>query len=60
MELMTFKETLSYLGFKSPQVLKKWIGQGLPVIVIGDTKRIKKSDVDKFVEDHTVTATLKD
>ena len=60
MELMTYKQTLGYLGIKSYQMLNKLISEGLPVIVIGDTKRIKKSDVDKFVEDHTVTATPKD
>ncbi|WP_405083352.1 helix-turn-helix domain-containing protein [Limosilactobacillus reuteri] len=45
------------MGFSSPVSLQKYIEQGLPTIQVGKSKRISKSDIDKFMADHRVVAT---
>lgn len=42
------------MGFKSPVTLRKYINDGLPTIQIGKSKRISKSDIDKFMAAHRV------
>lgn len=47
---------MAYMGFKSPKLLNQYISQGLPTIQIGNSKRIAKSDIDKFMAEHRVVA----
>ena len=59
-EYLTYKEACELLHLKSYKGLYYLIKNGLPVIVIGNSKRINANDLKKFMEDHTVTATPKD
>ena len=45
------------MGFTAPVTLKQYIKQGLPTIKVGNSKRIAKSDIDKFMAAHRVVAT---
>lgn len=56
-EYMTTKQTMDYLTIKSPQILKKWVDAGLPSIKVANSRRFIKSDIDKFMADHTVIKT---
>lgn len=55
-EYLTFKETMSYLGVKSPVTLRNYIKAGLPVIKIGNSKKISKTAIDEFMKSHEVVA----
>lgn len=55
-EYFSYKRAMAYMGFKSPKLLNKYISQGLPTIQIGNSKRIAKSDIDKFMAEHRVVA----
>ena len=48
-EYLTFKEAMKYLGMKSPITLRSYIDAGLPVIEVGKSKKISKSDIDEFI-----------
>lgn len=50
--LLSFKEAQNYLGFKSPASLREYINQGLPVVTVGNSKRIDIDDLKKFIQDH--------
>lgn len=56
-EYFNYQQAMKYMGFKSPVTLRTYIKQGLPTIKIGKSKRIAKSDIDKFMADHRVVAT---
>lgn len=51
-QLISFKEAQNYLGFKSPASLREYIQQGLPVVTVGNSKRIDIDDLKKFIQDH--------
>lgn len=51
-EYMSYKQTMEYLGIKSKATFGKYIKQGLPTIKVGRSKRISKTAVDKFMEEH--------
>lgn len=51
-EYMKYKDAMTYLGIKSAVTLRKYIEQGLPVIKVGNSKRIKRSDIDDFMRTH--------
>ena len=53
-EYFSYKEAMQYIGIKSPVTLRKYISDGLPTILIGKSKLISKSAIDKFMQDHTV------
>ena len=53
-EYLTFKEAMKYLGVKSHNTLRYYIKQGLPVTIIGNSKRISKTAIDEFMQVHTV------
>lgn len=38
----------------SRNTLSKWIREGLPVSIVGSTKRIKRVDLEKFMEGKTI------
>lgn len=38
----------------SRNTLTKWINKGLPVYIVGGTKRIKRVDLEKFMESKTI------
>lgn len=42
------------MGLKSLTTLRTYIKQGLPTIQVGKSKRIAKSDIDKFMAAHRV------
>ena len=52
-EYLTFKEAMKYLGVKSHNTLRYYIKQGLPVTIIGNSKRISKTAIDDFMQAHT-------
>lgn len=53
-EYLSFKKAMNYMGFSAPRTLTKYIEMGLPVVIVGKSKRIRKSDIDQFMHDHTV------
>lgn len=55
-EYMNYKEAMNYLGISNYRTINDLIGHGLPVIKIGNSKRISKAAIDKFMADHTVIA----
>ncbi|EEU30118.1 DNA binding domain, excisionase family [Limosilactobacillus coleohominis 101-4-CHN] len=56
-EYLSYKEAMQYMGFKTQDTLRTYIKQGLPTVKVGKSKRISKSAIDKFMQDHTVVAT---
>lgn len=56
-EYMNFEQAKKYMGFTSYNALYRYIKMGLPVVTVGKSKRISKSAIDKFMQDHTVVAT---
>ena len=56
-EYFSYQQAMKYIGVKSPITLRKYISDGLPIIQVGNSKRIAKSDIDKFMADHRVVAT---
>ncbi len=52
-EYLTFKEAMKYLDIKSHNTLRYYIKQGLPVIKLGNSKRISKNAIDEFMQAHT-------
>lgn len=53
---MSFKQAMEYLGITSYNTFKRsYLEQGLPVIVVGSSKRIDVSDLDKFIQKHKVS-----
>lgn len=56
-EYFSYKQAMNYMGFTAPKTLTEYINQGLPTIKVGKSKRISKSDIDKFMSDHRVVAT---
>ena len=56
MEYLTFKDAMKYLGIKAPLTLRNYIDAGLPVIEVGKSKKISKSDIDEFMRKHKRTA----
>lgn len=56
-EYFSYTQAMKYIGIKSSVTLRKYIADGLPTVKIGNSKRISKSAIDKFMQDHTVVAT---
>lgn len=52
-----YKQAMEYMNIKSKTTFGKYLKQGLPTIQVGKSKRISKSDIDKFMADHRVVAT---
>ncbi|WP_340162829.1 hypothetical protein [Lactobacillus johnsonii] len=38
------------------KTLKKYIDAGLPVVIVGKSKKIRKTDIDNFMAKHLTTA----
>lgn len=55
-EYFSYQQAMKYMGFKTQDTLRTYIKQGLPTIKVGKSKRIAKSDIDKFMAAHRVTA----
>lgn len=55
-EYFDFKTAAHYLGFKDYAPLRDIIAAGLPVVVIGKSRRISKTAIDEFMKAHTVVA----
>ena len=55
-EYFSYKEAMKYLGVKSHKTLNYYIKQGLPVTIIGNSKRISKTAIDEIMQVHTVQA----
>lgn len=51
-EYFSYKQAMKYLGFDSYKSLAKLIQNGLPIITVGKTKKISKSAIDKFMNEH--------
>ena len=56
-EYLNFKQSLKYMGLneRNYAALKSMIANGLPVVVIGNSRRISKAAIDEFMKEHTVT-----
>lgn len=54
-KFLNYKDAMNYLGIKSPVTLRGYIKQGLPVIKIGNSKKISKDSIDEFMEEHQQT-----
>lgn len=52
----SYKQAMQYMGIKSKATFDKYLKNGLPTIKVGKSKRIAKSDIDKFMAAHRVTA----
>lgn len=46
---------MEYLGFDSYKSLTSLIKSGLPTIQVGKTKKISKTAIDKFMNEHQST-----
>lgn len=55
-EYLTFKEAYEYLGFATYDSLRELIKAGLPVSIVGKSKKIRKSAIDEFMKEHEVVA----
>lgn len=53
-EYLSYDEAAKYLGFKSYKALGQYIEEGLPVIVVGKSKRISRTAIDKFMSEHEI------
>lgn len=53
----SYKQAMEYIGIKSKTTFGKYLNNGLPTIQVGNSKRIAKSDIDKFMAEHRVIAT---
>ena len=51
-EYFSYKEAMKYLGFNSYKSLTNLIQNGLPTITVGKTKKISKTAIDKFMNEH--------
>ncbi len=58
-EYFSYQEAMNYMGFKTQDTLRTYIKQGLPTIQVGKSKRIAKSDIDKFMAAHRVVVKQK-
>ena len=56
-EYMSIKQAMQFLGLKSYKSIKKIINLGLPVVEVGQSKKISKTAIDEFMKAHTVVAT---
>lgn len=54
-KFLSYKDAMNYLGIKSPATLRSYIRQGLPVIKIGNSKKISKDSIDEFMKEHQQT-----
>lgn len=54
-EYLTFKQARQYLNIKSPKTLRAYIKQGMPVIKVGNSKKISKTAIDEFMKKHQIT-----
>lgn len=52
-EYFSYTQAMQYMGFKSYTPLYRCIQLGMPTVDIAGTKRISKSAIDKFMQDHT-------
>ncbi|MCZ0891848.1 hypothetical protein O0Z71_05265 [Ligilactobacillus saerimneri] len=53
MELMNLKQVRDLLGFKSYKPIHRLIEDGLPVVMIGKRKYIKKETLQSFIKNQT-------
>ncbi|WP_288636552.1 helix-turn-helix domain-containing protein [uncultured Limosilactobacillus sp.] len=54
-----YKQAMEYMNIKSKTTFGKYLKQGLPTIKVGKSKRIAKSDIDKFMAAHRVVVKQK-
>lgn len=54
-EYLSYKEAMKYMGFRTQDTLRNYIAKGLPVIKVGNSKRISKTAIDEFMKAHQVT-----
>lgn len=55
-EYLSYKDAINYMGFKTVDTLQTYIQKGLPVIIVGGSRRISKTAIDEFMKAHTVVA----
>lgn len=56
LRLLSIKQAMQYLGVKSYNTFKvNYLNEGLPLIVINNSKKVDKSDIDRFLDEHKVS-----
>ena len=55
-EFLNFDDAMKFLGIKSYKTLGDLIKAGLPIVVVGNSKKISKTSLIKFMKEHEVTA----
>ena len=53
-EYFSYKQAMKYMGFNAQDTLRTYIKQGLPTIQVSKSKRMSKTAIDKFMQEHTV------
>lgn len=56
----SYRQAMDYMGIKAKSTFSQYVADGLPVILIGNKKRVSKEAIDRFMADHTVVAGKKD
>lgn len=52
-KLLSYKDAMEYVGFKSMESFRKvYLENGLPVVTIGNSKKIDLDDLVKFIDEH--------
>lgn len=52
---MNYKQAMEYMNIRSYNTLYRYIKEfGLPVIMVGDLKRIDQRDADEFLQAHKI------
>lgn len=51
---MSLKDGMNYLGISSYNSLYRLIQQGMPVIVIENTKKLDRMAIDRWLKEHSV------
>lgn len=51
--LLTIKEAMKILKISSYNTFKRnYLGQGLPIIIVGTNKRVDADDLNDFIKNH--------
>ncbi|WP_204122110.1 MULTISPECIES: helix-turn-helix domain-containing protein [Levilactobacillus] len=51
--ILSLKQTMDYMGIKSYNTLYRMIDNGLPVIHVGNVKRVDRDKLDEFLAKST-------
>ncbi|MCM1514680.1 MAG: helix-turn-helix domain-containing protein [Anaeroplasma bactoclasticum] len=55
-EYFSYKKAMEYLDIDSYSALHSLIDAGLPVVKVGNSKKISKASIDEFMKKHEVVS----